>query len=319
MPIVKSDYKPPRFFRNGHLQTLYPTLFRRLPKQATERERLELSDGDFLDLDWSFNGSKNLAIISHGMEGSSESIYIRGMQRILTNNGWDSLAWNFRGCSGEINRSLRFYHSGASDDLDLVIQHASSTKKYSKLALIGFSMGGNISLKYLGEKTSKIPKALKSAVTISVPCNLESAAKKLAYKRNYIYMKRFLLLLKKKMKQKEVKFAKECDITNFNSIRTFEQFDNRYTAPIHGFSSAQDYWHQCSSINFLNNISVPTLIINALDDPFLMPSCYPYEAANVNPNIFLATPEYGGHVGFVSFNSEKVYWSEEMMLKFINR
>jgi uncharacterized protein len=170
MPLMeKSSYLPPPFFGNGHLQTLYPNLYRRVRGIVYRRERIPTPDGDFLDLDWSRVGSRKLVIVSHGLEGSSLRPYVLGMVRAFNETGWDAVAWNFRGCSGEPNRKLRFYHSGATEDLETVVEHVRRDPTYQKIALVGFSLGGNITLKYLGERGKDAAAAVFGAVAFWFP------------------------------------------------------------------------------------------------------------------------------------------------------
>ena len=187
---------------NGHLLSIYPSLIRKGDAAIYKRERIRTDDDDFLDLDWSQQGNRRLAIISHGLEGDSYRPYVLGMVRAVNKAGWDALAWNFRSCSGEMNRQLRFYHSGSTDDLDRVVRHASGQYSYDKIALIGFSMGGNLTLVYLGEKGSGLDGMIEKAVVFSVPCDLKSSACELSKFRNILYMKRFLNLLHKKIRAK---------------------------------------------------------------------------------------------------------------------
>lgn len=317
MPILSSSYYPPFFFNNPHLQTIYPTLFRVLPQIAYIREKLELPDGDFLDLDWVKNNSRRLAILSHGMEGSSNGVYIRGMARALISEGWDIIAWNFRGCGGSPNRLPRFYHSGASEDLASVINYALIFPQYSNISLIGFSMGGNITLKYLGETSNSLSSRIKSAVAISVPCDLLGAALSLGEPKNIVYMKRFLYFLKRKIKEKSQRFPSLYSLNGYSKIKDFITFDNRYTAPIHGFKSAEEYYQRSSSINYISSIKIPTLILNALDDPFLGTKSSLIEICNKSQNVSLETPCHGGHVGFISFKGDR-YWSESRTLQVLN-
>ena len=190
------EYRAPYFFNNGHVQSIYPSLFRKLNDQFMVRERTDIEDGDFLDLDWCRNGSRRLVIISHGLEGHSRRPYIVGMAKALVDNGWDALAWNFRSCGGSMNRHLRFYHSGATEDLNRVVDIAVQTGNYDEIALVGFSMGGNLSLVYLGEQSIPVHPIVKKAVVYSVPCDLKASAEQLAQPQNKIYMKRFLKDLK---------------------------------------------------------------------------------------------------------------------------
>ncbi len=316
--IAKSDYSPPLLLSNGHVQTTISSIFRKV-NIAFKRERIDTPDGDFLDLDWSKVKSEKLVIISHGLEGSTDRAYVKGMVKAFNNHGWDALAWNYRGCSGEPNLKLRTYHSGATDDLETVILHALSHDQYVELCLVGFSMGGNITAKYLGEIGDSISGKIKSSIAFSVPCDLKSSAEKLSQFSNKIYMRRFLGFLHEKIKSKIEFFPDEINDDGFSRIKTFKEFDDRYTAPIHGFENAEDYWRKCSSKQFLDNIRIPTLLINSKNDPFLTNSCNPIEQAQSNPNLFLEIPESGGHVGFISLNNNGIYWSESKAVLFANR
>jgi uncharacterized protein len=318
MPVLHhSSYHPPFFLKNGHLQTIYPNLFRSVEGITYRRQRLETPDGDFLDLDWSSVGASRVAVLVHGLEGNATRPYILGMVRTLNRLGWDAVAWNFRGCSGEPNRKLRFYHSGDTPDLHTVTAHVLQNDGYEQLALIGFSLGGNVILKYLGEQGADARLKIATAVTFSVPCDLAGSARQMAGLENAVYMKRFMKLLHAKIRVKMETFPGAIDDHGYERMRTFEDFDERYTAPLHGFGSAYDYWTRASSKPLLAHIAVPTLLVNALDDPFLSPSCYPYEEAEISPYLFLETPATGGHVGFVSFNRDSEYWSESRALAFL--
>ncbi|MCK8602770.1 YheT family hydrolase [Desulfoferrobacter suflitae] len=317
MPLFSpSSYSPPPFFSHGHVQTIFPALFRKVHGVSYQRERISTPDDDFLDLDWSTTGANRLAILSHGLEGNSNRSYILGMARALNRRGWDALAWNFRGCSGEPNRSIRFYHSGATEDLHAVVAHVEARKSYAAIVLIGFSMGGNITLKYLGERSPHIA-ALKAAVAFSVPCDLRAGSIKMAEFSNTIYMIRFLRTLHHKIRNKMRLMPAQINDIGYRQIKTFQQFDDRYTAPLHGFENAQDYYRKASCKQFLKNISIPALLINARNDPFLAPSCFPLAEAQHNPNLYLEIPESGGHVGFIDFNPAGEYWSEQRAMQFI--
>ncbi|MBD3290059.1 alpha/beta fold hydrolase [candidate division KSB1 bacterium] len=314
---TKNSYHPPLLLRNGHLQSIYPSLFRKLDAGFYRRQRIETPDEDFLDLDWSRRGNERLAIISHGLEGNSHRAYVVGMAKALNTNGWDVLAWNYRSCSGEPNRLLRSYHNGVTDDLHLVIEHALNSYSYPMIALIGFSMGGNLTLLYLGQQAAAVRSALKAAAVFSVPCDLKSSSAELAKFKNRIYMKRFLNMLHQKIKAKMELMPDDINDDDFHHIKNFKDFDDRYTAPIHGFKNAEDYWRKCSSRQFIPSIKIPTLIISAQNDPFLGAECFPTEEAARNDNIRLEIPAHGGHVGFVEFNRQKLYWSEKRAVQFI--
>jgi len=312
-------YRPPRWLPGSHLQTVYPTLFRRLPPAGYRRERLETDDGDYLDLDWAETGgdTRRVAILSHGLEGHTHRAYIVGMARALVRAGWDVLAWNQRSCAGEPNRTFRLYHNGATDDLQRVIDHARGTGRYDKAALVGFSLGGNLTLLHLGRQGDRIDPLVGCAVVISVPCDLKAGAERMARWDNALYMKRFLRDLHVKVRWKMEQFPGRIDDRGYGEIRDFKTFDDRYTAPMHGFRDAEDYWARCSCKQHIPEIGVPTLIVNALNDPFLPPACHPVAETEANPLVTLLSPESGGHVGFVSFNRDECYWSELVTAAFL--
>lgn len=318
MPVIEySTYTPPFFLKNNHLQTIYPALFRRVPEITYSRERINTPDGDFLDLDWSRVGSDNLGIAIHGLEGSSRSKYMPGILKAFNRRGWDGVAMNLRGCSGERNRLLRFYHAGDTEDVQTVVEHILAQQQYTEIALVGFSIGGNLVLKYLGERGTSASPLIKKAAAISVPCDLASCAWKLAERANVIYMKRFLLSFHKKIKAKMQLMPDKINDENFHTIKTFKEYDDHYTAPLHGFANAEDYWTKCSSKPHLLNIHIPTLLLNALDDPFLTEESYPVEEANQSPYLFLEVPASGGHVGFVTLDNGHEYWHEIRVISFV--
>jgi predicted alpha/beta-fold hydrolase len=303
--------------RNGHLQTILPSFLRNLSGNLFQRERIDTPDSDFLDLDWARTNSDRIAILSHGLEGHSRRHYMVGMARMLNHHGWDALAWNHRSCSGEPNRLLRMYHNGAIDDLDTVVRHALSSGKYKTAALIGFSLGGNLTLLYLGKTGASLDTRIQKSVVFSVPCDLRASALELARPRNRLYMEQFLWSLHDKIRAKMKLLPGQIDDTGFHEIRTFKEFDDRYTAPIHGFRNAEDYWAKCSSGQFIPGVRIPTLIVNALDDPFLVNDCYPLQMASESRYVHLEMPRTGGHVGFMLFNSNGSYWSEQRALEFL--
>lgn len=315
MPIIQSLFHPPILLANGHVQTILPELLRRRCRVDFKGERLELEDGDFLDLDWIRGGSNRLAILTHGLEGDTEAAYIRGMAESLSGAGWDILAWNFRGCGKEPNRLARFYHSGETGDIATVVRHAAGG--YERVALIGFSLGGNVTLKYLGEAPPPPPVAVAAA--ISTPVDLASSARALDGRRsNRIYLHRFLQTLIAKVEAKALRFPNELAAGGARAIRSLQEFDNRYTAPLHGFRDAADYWARASARPFLSRITVPTLLLNACDDPFLTPESLPFEDANASPFLFLETPAHGGHVGFLDFARGIQPWSERRVVQFLD-
>lgn len=315
MPLLtESDYQPPLFLFNGHLQMIWANLCRWVPEVAYQRERIDTPDGDFLDLDWACMGSEKLVLLSHGLEGHSQRPYTLGMASALKRRGWDVLAWNFRGCSGMPNRLPRFYHSGDSTDLRGVMQHVLERRKYRVICLVGFSLGANLMLKYLGEGGKELDERIKCGVAFSVPCHLSSGAAQLNAWENTLYLRRFMQQLRQKIKAKVRLRPGELDVEGLGALRTFHQFDDRYTAPLHGFKDADDYWSRSSSRSYLGAIKVPTLIVNARNDSFLAPECYPVEEAEGSEFVYLERPEQGGHVGFPLMGEE--YWSEQRVVEF---
>ena len=316
MPVVPSLFQPPFFLRNGHLQTILPTLLRRRYLISFNRERLELADGDFVDLGWATSGADRLAIISHGLEGSSRDDCVRGMATRLQRKGWDILAWNFRGCGPEPNRLVRSYHSGETGDLGAVI--ALAAERYPRIALIGFSLGGNVTLKYLGE--GGCHPAVVAGIAISVPIDLAASAHAIDHRwSNRIYLRRFLSRLLPKIRAKALLFPDRLDVRRNRRIRTLREFDNLYTAPIHGFRDAEEYWEKSSARRYLEGIRVPALLLNARDDPFLTSESLPYAEAEKNPQLFFEAPRSGGHVGFIDMASNFRRWHESRSLEFLER
>ncbi|MCX7549831.1 YheT family hydrolase [Xanthomarina sp. F2636L] len=318
MPIIESTYKAPFFFRNGFIATVYSGLIRKVNGLVQKRERITLSDGDFLDLDWSYSEGKadKLIIILHGLEGNAQRHYMTGTAKLFNQNHVDAVSVNFRGCSGEDNKSYRSYHSGETEDLKQVIQHVLNSTNYSDIYIKGFSLGGNVTLKYLGE-TQNIPQQIKAGIAVSVPCYLAGSAKELHTLKNKAFHDKFKNNLKTKLflkSKQHVDILKDTDIT---SIKTLYDFDNLYTSKAHGFIDAFDYYEQSSSLQFLPNIQIPTLLINALNDSFLSAECYPVKEAKNNLNLFLEMPKHGGHVGF--FQRGGFYYNEKRALEFIKK
>lgn len=307
-------YHPPFLLFNKHIETIYPALIRKVKNIKYNRERITTPDDDFLDLDWLKQGSKQLIILSHGLEGNSQRSYMKGMAKIFYNKGFDVLAWNYRGCSGEMNRKIKFYHSGATEDLDLVVNHSISFG-YTEINLIGFSLGGNLTLKYLGEKSSSLSSQVKSSIVFSVPIDLHTSCIEISKPSNWVYNNRFLSSLKEKVRNKSTQIS-ELDPQPLAIIKSLFEFDTQYTAPIHGFKNALDYYKQCSALRFLQSIERPTLVVNALNDPFLSGNCYPTHL-NDHPYLKFEFPKRGGHVGFALFNQNGLYWSELRALQFI--
>ncbi len=317
MPLLTSSYCAPFYLFNGHLETVVPSLFRKITDVTYTRERLELPDGDFLDLDWLRQNSPSLVIVSHGLEGSSERHYAKGMARYFFKRGWDALAWNCRSCSGEMNRLPRFYHHGATEDLSAVVDHTLA-KGYRHVALVGISMGGSMTLKYLGERADQLSPHIRVAAAFSVPCHLGSSAAALDKPANRFYLKRFLDKLGRKIRAKAVMFPETISANGFETITSFREFDNRYTAPLHGFADADDFYERASCMPHLHRIAIPTLLVNARNDPFLPEACYPIDVADRHDQLFLEMPPRGGHTGFtLAGKTENAM--EESAFSFVHR
>lgn len=318
MPLVPSNYRPPFAFRNGHFSTIYAGLFRKVNGIVQRRERIDLPDGDFLDLDWSESvlPTKKLVILLHGLEGDAQRHYITGSAKRFNQNSFDACAVNFRGCSGETNKHYRSYHSGATEDLISVIRYVLSNKNYEELFLMGFSLGGNLILKYLGEG-NEMPNILKAAVAVSAPCDLKDACDQLLQSKNVLYSQRFKKNLLAKLRVKQKLFPEHISEAQIKSIHSLKDFDDVYTGPAHGFEDAFDYYAKCSSNQFLKNITVPSLILNAKNDSFLGENCYPFHDAENNPILHLETPEFGGHVGF--WGKSNVSYAEQRALEFFSK
>jgi len=317
MPIIESSYKPSLLFRNGHIHTIYPALFRKPKPVAWQRQRLELADGDFLDLDWLFQESDKtgkLVVLNHGLEGSSNSTYILAAAHLFYANGFNVLAWNHRSCSGEMNRLPRFYHHGVIDDFERVLQQ---TRNYVEVHSVGFSLGGNVLLKFLGSSL-QTPSNFGAAVAISAPIDLPSCVKEIHRRRNRLYHNRFLKTLKQKVADKARLMPDRLSVGHLKNVHTLTDFDTYYTAPIHGFTSANDYHVKASSKPFLSAIKMPTLLLQSKDDPMLGQDCFPFEEAKKSADLQLLVTKYGGHVAFTQKGSQ-LHWMEEVSLDFIQK
>jgi predicted alpha/beta-fold hydrolase len=307
-------YHAPHYLPGGHLQTIVPALTRKVSMPVHyERERIETSDKDFLDLDWLKNGNKKLLILCHGLEGSSDRPYIMGMARQFFNDLYDVLAWNYRGCSEEINLAPRMYHSGATEDLHFVFNHAAAA--YDEVHLIGFSLGGNLVLKYLGEQGSDCK--IKRAVAFSVPLDLHDGVTSLDRGINKAYAYRFLRSLRRKILVKHEQFPDLIDVSSLQDIKTIYDFDDTYTSHLHGFHNATDYYYKCSSIHFIESISIPTLIVNAANDPMIGKIAISPRPFPNHDHVTFHLSNKGGHCGFSGYSS-KTLWSEKVALSFIN-
>lgn len=311
---MNTDPKPPFYQIGGHFQTIYPSLFRKV-EVPYQRERLELADGDFVDLDWLKSGNEKLIIVTHGLEGDSSRPYVTGLLKLFNENGFDGLGWNCRSCSGEINRLPRFYHHGDAEDLRAVVEHAVSLG-YKEIFLSGSSMGGSLTLRLLGEFPEMLPKEVIGAFVTSVPLDIYSSVKELDKAGKRFYMKRFIRKLHAKLLIKEKMFPNKALLScrDYHLVKNFVDFDNRFTAPIHGYSNAFDFYKRASTKPLLGNIRVPVRIVQAKNDPFLGEECYNIGSCK-NPNIHFQVTNKGGHVGFME-RGEFYTWAERKALEF---
>jgi predicted alpha/beta-fold hydrolase len=317
MPIISSTYLgPPTYLFNGHLETIIPSLFRRVKGVIYVREKITTPDRDFLNIDWSKIGGEKLLIISHGLEGDSKRHYAMGLVKLFNSKGIDVLVWNNRSCGGEINLNPVLYHHGASYDLNTTIEHVLKTHQYKEIFLVGISMGGAQTLKYLGEKGKDLPKEITRAAVYSTPCNLASSAATLKLKSNTFYRKRFLDKLKKKIEAKAVQFPDLIDLDLLKGVNDFDTFDTLFTAKLHGFKDANDFYQAVSADNWMGFIEIPTLILNALNDPLLGSECYPVSLSERKVEIILEMPKRGGHTGFV-LPGQEFTWAENRFAEFL--
>jgi uncharacterized protein len=327
MPIITSSYKAPLLFKNPHFSTLYASVLRKVDGVKYTRERLELSDGDFVDLDWSFGhiqqlnnlpenkASKNLVIITHGFLGNSNRQYVKGTVKIFNQMGWDALAWNHRGLSGEPNRFEKLTTHGSTDELAEIIDHVLKLKKYQNIVLVGWSKGGNICTKYAGEKGGEIAPEIKAVAGVSMPTDIYSSVQvmgKNSFYANRFRDKTFNFLRKRKHLIDPEKFSE------FSKYKILDDFTEWYIGPLHGYKNAKDYYVKCSAIDYLPNIKVPTLILNAIDDPILSLTCSPFQLAKNSEIIHLENPKHGGHCGFYESNNNGIFWAEKRVFEFVS-
>ncbi|MDO5655656.1 MAG: alpha/beta fold hydrolase [Flavobacteriaceae bacterium] len=315
MPVVPSSYQPPFWFRQMDLVTIYSARLRSLQKIDYQRERIDLPDGDFIDLDWSFSrqNTKKCIILLHGLEGSSQSRYNLALANLFNSNSLDVCAVNFRGCSGQPNLKYICYHSGKTDDVEFIVNQIVTKTKYDQLFLHGVSLGGNVLLKYLGENKN-LPIQIKSAMAVSTPCDLSGSSRKLLNFRNQIYTQNFTRQLLQKLKTKQQQFPEMFELNSLKAIRNVLEFDELYTSKAHGFTDAEDYYQKSSSLQFLEHIRIPTLLLNAQNDSFLSKESFPYTMAENHPFLYLETPKYGGHAAF--WQPGGIYYNEQRALEF---
>ena len=318
MPLFTSNFLPTIPFRNSHFNTMYRPLFMK-DTAAYTRKRITTWDNDFFDLDFSFTGSETLVLLIHGLEGSSDSKYMAANTNHLNSKGLDTVCFNLRGCSGEDNLILATYHSGKTEDVSFVVDHLLEHYDYKNIIIIGFSLGGNLTLKYLGEKGENISPVIKGGIAVSVPIDIASAELEMDKLKNKLYIEMFFKTMKNKVLEKAFKFPEyKLDQSKLFKATKFRQLELLYTVPVFGFESPEDYWKKASSKPYLLNIIKPTLLINAKDDTFLSKECYPFEEAENSDFFFFEETKFGGHVGFMnSFKPKENMWLEYRIERFI--
>ena len=295
-PLCPRPFVPAWWCRGPHMQTLWPYLFRRTPQVELRRERLELPDGDFLDLDWTKNSHGPIVIVLHGLEGSSDSKYARGLLKAVHEHGWRGVVMHFRGCSGEPNRLPRSYHSGETTDLAYVVKLLRDREPGTPLFVVGFSLGGNVLLKWLGETGANAP--IQAAVAVSVPFLLGESAKRLDQEFSRVYQWGLMHSMRNAVAEKRRRMKLPLKIQDLSKLKTFWDFDEHITAPLHGFAGADDYYARSSSRQYLKGIQVPTLIVQSRDDPFMTDAMIPQDG-ELSSAVELELYDSGGHVGFI--------------------
>ena len=302
----------------AHYQTIAPNLFRSI-RVDYRRERIDTADGDFLDLDWlDHPDSRQLVILSHGLEGDSRRVYVTSAARYFHRHGWHALAWNCRSCSGEMNRTPKLYSHGQSEDLEEVVNYALSLGKYDRIVLVGYSMGGNLTLKYLGTMGDRRPPEVTHGVAFSAPIFIEHSCDSLDRPDNFIYRIKFRRALTAKLAAKEAQFPGRVDFSLLKTVKVWRDFDRLTSLCVSDYEELQDYYDYLSSGNFVAGTTAPVLIVNATNDPIVPPACNPTELAATHPLITLETPNWGGHVGF-ALRGKDHNWMDERALVFVTQ
>lgn len=313
-------FQPAAWLPGPNAQTVFANLWRPPSGLRPRRERWETPDGDFLDVDRHGDDRAPAVLVLHGLEGSSRAPYVRRAVRALRDHGLSAVALNFRSCSGEMNRLPRLYHSGETGDLDFAVRRLVAERPGRPLGLVGFSLGGNVAAKWLGERGEAVPPELRAGAVISVPWDLAACAAAVDGPGFWpmIYRERFLRMLRAKALAKARRFPGLLDAGAIRALRSFRAFDDRATAPVHGFAGAEDYWERCSAGRYLAGVRRPLLAISAVDDPMVPPASLPREAAGRNPAVELLVAPGGGHVGFVTGRPWAFrFWAERRAAAFL--
>jgi len=316
---MDDSFKPAWWCRGPHVQTLWSYLIRRRPHVTLRRERLELPDGDFLDLDWTPNTTGPIVVILHGLEGSSDSPYARGMLRAISLRGWRGVLMHFRGCSGEPNRRLRRYHSGETGDFAHFVEVLRQREPHTPLAAVGYSLGGNVLLKWMGEVGQQAN--LSVAVAVSVPFVLSETASRMEQGFSQVYQWRLLHRLHRSIQEKRQRRSlPPLTLSDLSALRTFRGFDEHVTARLYGFDGADHYYRVSSSRQYLKGITINTLLLHAQDDPFMFAGTVPHRD-ELSGSTTLELSAHGGHVGFVSgrWPWSARYWLEERIPRYLGK
>ncbi|GGC83942.1 YheT family hydrolase [Undibacterium terreum] len=314
------NYQAPRWLPTGHLQTIYPALFIRKPVVTFRRERWDTPDGDFIDVDFvDGKPGQPFVVLFHGLEGSSDSHYARALMAMLQERGWSGAVPHFRGCSGQLNNAPRFYHSGDAQEVDWIIRRLHqiyrSQHPDGKFFASGVSLGGNALLRWIGESQHQA-EMIDAAVSVSAPLDLAQGGASLSHGFNMVYTRMFLKTLKPKCLQKLEQFPGLFDREALMRASNLYEFDNVVTAPLHGYRNTEDYWDRASAKHILTDITLPTLVLNAQNDPFLPGEHLPRKASS---KVILEYPAYGGHVGFAAGNVPgSIDWLPRKILHFFD-
>ncbi|MEI8227765.1 MAG: hydrolase [Planctomycetota bacterium] len=322
---LSPTFVPSRLLANCHVQTAFGTALRRaFLRPHLQRQRIELADGDFVDVDIAGPdtpgpGDRPWTLVLHGLEGSSRSSYVRGMTAALVAAGCEACIVNYRGCSGEPNRLARAYHAGETEDVLAVLERLGAERPGRPFAVVGFSIGGNILMKLLGEDPGRVPAGLVAAAAISPPFDLERCAQHLDRRSRTaaVYRGQLLRTLRRKAVAKLARFPRCVAATpkQLRAAHTFALFDELYTAPVHGFENARDYWQRSSGVRYLPSVRHPLLIVTAQDDPFFPRDYVPRDVVAANACLELVLTEHGGHCGFVGGSLRSpTFWAEHTVL-----
>jgi len=318
LSINRTYRENPFWLLNGQLQTIIPGFFRKVKGVEYTRERLELEDGDFLDLDWNRQGSKKLVVLLHGLEGNSTRQYMLSAAKHFSANKWDVLAFNCRSCSEEINRNFKLYFHGETEDLGHVVDHIVDTKNYDEIVLSGYSMGGAILSKYLSVNAGRLPAAIKCGISFSAPFDLEESIRWVEMRNNWMYNYIFRSRLKAKILLKDKQFPGRLDVSKIDSFDKWEDFDAAYSAPINGFESVEEFYYAAACKNFLHDLDTPLLVVLAKNDPIVSTTCIPMELCKRHPKIRLELTTQGGHVGY-AMGGKPYNWMDWRALEFAEK